>query len=196
MKAKRILLAVAAMTVAATPIFASAATGTANTAINATINDVISISATGTVTLSLTPTAGGVVSSGSDTVTVSTNKTNGYNLTVKDADTVTSLTSAGNTIAAHAGTTASPTALANNTWGFAVAGLGTFDASYAAETNNGSSATKWAGMPASSGTAATLKTTATTASADTTTVWYAVKATSAQPNGSYTNTVTYTATTN
>lgn len=196
MKAKRILLTVAAMAIATTPVLASAATGTANTTINATINDVISISAVGTVTLNLTPTSGGVVSSGSDTITVSTNKTNGYNLTVKDADASTALTSGGNTIAAHTGTTGSPTALGNNSWGFAVAGLGTFDASYTAETNNGSSTSKWAGMPASSGTAATLKTTATTASNDTTTVWYAVKATSSQPNGAYTNTVTYTATTN
>lgn len=41
-----------------------------------------------------------------------------------------------------------------------------------------------------------LKTTASSATDDITTVWYGVKATSAQPNGAYSDTVTYTATTN
>ncbi len=104
--------------------------------------------------------------------------------------------SGGNTIAPHAGTQASPTALANNTWGYRVVNTGGFGATaYSAETNNGSSSSTWAGVPAT-GSANTLKTTATTASADVTTVWYAVKATSAQPSGTYSDVVTYTATTN
>jgi hypothetical protein len=154
-----------------------------------------------TVALSLTPTGSGVVTSASDTVTVNTNNTTGYNLTVADSDATTTLASGGNTFAAHSGTKAAPTALANNTWGFAVAtgttGIGTngFDASYSAETNATSSATKWAGMPAS-GSPVLLKSTTTTATNDTTSVWYAAKATTAQPSGTYTDTVTYTATTN
>ena len=195
MKTSRIALTIAALGVAVMPVAASAATQTANTTINATVNPVISVTTPATVTLNLTPTSGGVVSSASDTVTVNTNNTTGYVLTLKDSDTTTSLTSGSNTIAAHTGTPAAPTALANNTWGFAIAGA-PFDATYSAETNNGSSTSKWAGVPASSGTAATLKTTATTATNDTTTVWYAVKANSSQPNGTYTDTVVYTATTN
>lgn len=195
------LMSVASLVVAASPIVASAASNTANTTINATIADVISISSGPSVSLSLTPTAGGVVSSASDTVTVSTNKTNGYNLSVADSDATTTLASGGNSFAAHSGTKTAPTALANNTWGFAVAtgttGIGTngFDASYSAETNNVSSTSKWAGMPAS-GSGMMIKTTAAPATNDTTTVWYAAKATSSQPNGVYTDTVTYTATTN
>ncbi len=201
MKIKRIIPAVAAMAVIVTPVVGSAASDDADTTINATINEVISISTSSTVTLNLTPTSGGVVSSGSDTVTVSTNRTTGYNLAVNDSDATTTLASGGNDLTAHSGTKTSPTALTNGTWGFAVAtgttGIGTngFDASYSTETNNGSSTSKWAGMPAS-GSPMMIKTTAAAASNDTTTVWYAAKANASQPNGTYTGTVTYTATTN
>lgn len=188
--------------VSSSPIIASAAvSSTANTTINASVADVISITTGSTVALSLTPTAGGVVSSSSDSVIVNTNRTAGYNLSIADSDATTTLASGGNSFAAHTGTKTAPTALANNTWGFAVAtgttGIGTngFDASYAQETNATSSATKWAGMPAS-GSPVMLKTTAAVATNDTTTVWFAAKATASQPGGTYTDTVTYTATTN
>lgn len=179
---------------AASPFIASAAVDTKNTTINATVNPVISMTTSSTVAIALTPTAGGVVSSASDTVSVSTNKANGYNLQLADSDATTTLANGGNTLAAHAGTFAVPTALAVNTWGYAVAG-GSFDATYTAENSATSSATKWAGVPAT-GSPVTLKTTATTATNDTTTVWYGVKVDTSKPTGVYTDTVTYTATTN
>jgi hypothetical protein len=178
-----------------TPVVASAASSTANTTINATIASTISISSGTTVAIALTPTAGGVVSSASDAVSVSTNNVLGYTLSFSDSDTVTNMVSGANTIGAHTGTQAAPTALAVNKWGYAVGGVGAFDATYATETNSGASTSKWAGVP-SSAAPNTLKTTATTATADTTTVWYGVKANSSQPNGVYTDQVTYTATTN
>ncbi len=179
---------------AVSPAIASAATQSVNTTITASIAAVISVSSGGSVNIAVTPTAGGALSSASDTVTVSTNATTGYTLSMSDSDTVTNLVSGGNTIGAHAGTYAVPTVLATNKWGYAVAG-GNFSGSYSAETNNGSSTTTWAGVP-SSATPQSLKTTATTATNDTTTVWYAVRATSSQPSGSYVDTVTYTAVTN
>ena len=181
------------LAVLVSPAIASAATESANTTINATLGSAISITSSGTVTINVTPTASGSLSSASDTVTVSTNNTAGYDLTLADSDASTDLVSGGNNIAAHAGTYASPTALVNNRWGYAVAG-GSFDASYSAETNAASSTSKWAGVPAT-GSAQNLKSTATTASAEVTTVWYAVKANSTQPSGTYTDSVTYTATT-
>ena len=192
---------IATVALVLSPAIASAASNTANTTISATVSAVISISTGTTVSLSLTPTSGGVVTSNSDTVTVSTNNTAGYNLGVADSDATTTLASGGNNFAASSGTKTSPVALSNGTWGFAVAtgttGIGTngFDASYSTETNNGSSTSVWAGMPAS-GSPIMIKTTASTATNDTTTVWYAAKANSSQPNGTYTGTVTYTATTN
>lgn len=186
---------------AASPFVVSAAVDTQNTTINATINAVISMTTSGTVAISLTPTGSGVVSSASDTVTVNTNNAAGYNLQLADSDATTTLVDGGNTIAAHAGTKTTPTALATNTWGVAVpngtTGIGTngFDASYSVEANSTSSTSKWAGVPAS-GSPMLLKSTASTASNDTTTVWYAVKVDTAKPTGTYSDTVTYTATTN
>ena len=187
---------VGAATLTFLPLTASAASGSANTTINATIGSSISITTSSTVAISLTPTAGGVVSSNSDAVTVNTNNATGYFLELADSDASTNLVSGANTIAAHSGTFASPTVLANNTWGYRTDGLGGFGAGpTSAETNNASSSTTWAGVPAS-GSPQTLRTTSSTATNDVTTVWYGVKATSSKPNGIYTDTVTYTATTN
>lgn len=196
MKIKQVVPVFAAFAVLAMPVVASAAVNSANTTINATVNEVISITTTSPVAISLTPTAGGVVSSSSDTVTVATNRTTGYNLTLADSDATTTLVSGGNTFAAHAGTFAAPTALANNTWGYRIVNVGGFGATaYTLETNNGTSTSTWAGVPANA-SPTTVKTTAAATAGDVTTVFYGAKATSAQPNGTYTDTVTYTATTN
>ena len=181
---------------ASTPVIASAASNSSTTTVSATVTAVISISTSTTVNISLTPTSGGVVSSASDSVSVSTNNTAGYNLTLADSDATTSLTSGGNTITAHSGTFASPTALTAGKWGYRIVGAGGFTAgAYSGETNQGSSTSTWAGVPAT-GSAVTVKSTASTATNDTTTVWYGVKVDSSQPTGTYSDTVTYTATTN
>jgi hypothetical protein len=188
-------LAVAAVLVS--PVIASAAINTtANTTINATVGSAISMTTSGTVTIGVTPGASAAATSASDTVTVATNSSNGYTLTLADADATTGLTSGGNTITAHAGTWASPTTLATNKWGYRVDGAGTFGAGpTSAQTNQANLSGTWAGMPAT-GSAQTLKTTGTTAAADVTTVWYGVKVDASQPNGVYSDSVTYTATTN
>lgn len=189
-------LALTALGTAALPVVASAATQTANTTINANIGSAISVTTSTTIAINATPTAGGVVSSVSDTVTVNTNNGTGYTLTLADADTNTNLVSGSDTIAAHSGTFAAPTALANGTWGYRIVGAGGFGGTaYSAESNNGSSTSTWAGVP-SSAAPTTIKTTASAAANDTTTVWYGTRVSSAQPNGTYTDTVTYTATTN
>lgn len=184
-----------AVAVVLSPVAASAVSNSANTTVSATVNDVISISTSSTVSFTITPTSGGAVSSNSDTVTVSTNKAAGYTLTLADTDATSNLVSGSDTFTPHAGTQVSPTALANGKWGYAVASVGGFDASYSAETSNNSSTSKWAGVPVT-GSPNTLKTTSSTATNDTTTVWYAAKANTSQPSGTYTDSVTYTATTN
>lgn len=195
MKWRRIAVIGITTFVVFSPITASAATTSANTVINVTVAQVISMSTATPVSIGITPTPGGVVSSSSDTVTVNTNSSTGWTLTVVDADANTNLVSGANSMAAHSGTQASPTVLANNTWGYRVDGIGGFGAGpTSAETNNASSTTTWAGMPAS-GSPNTIKTSSTTATNDTTTVWYGVRTTSSQPSGVYTDTVTYTATT-
>lgn len=189
-------LAMSVFGLAVTPVVASAATQSASTTINTNIGAAISMTTSATVTIGVTPTAGGVVSSASDTVTVNTNGTAGYTLTLSSTDTDTNLVSGSNTIPAHTGSLASPTALANNTWGYRIVGAGGFGAgAYTGEANQGASTSTWAGV-ASSASPATIKTTSSVASNDTTTIWYGVKATSSQPNGAYSDTVTYTATSN
>lgn len=187
------IAAVIGVTALALAPFAASAIDT-NTTVNAVINSTISMTSSGTVTLNVLPVSGGAQTSASDTVSVSTNHAAGYNLSLANNDANTALVNGAATLTAHTGTFAAPTALANNTWGYAVAG-GAFDASYAVLTNATGSATKWAGVPASA-SPQILKTTATTASGDSTTVWYAAKVDTSKANGTYTDTVVYTATTN
>ena len=185
--------------IALAPVAASAAANSANTTVNAVIASTISITTSGTVTLNITPVSGGAQTSASDTVTVNTNHSAGYNLAVKDADANLNLVNGGNTIAASSNTFAAGAALANNTWGWAVpsgtTGIGTnnFDASYSVITNAASSTSKWTGITASD---QVFKTTAAVETNDVTTVWYSAKADTSKPNGTYADTVTYTATTN
>lgn len=189
-------LAVVAALISPVIASATATPTTQSTTINATVGSAISMTTSGTVTIGVTPGASAAATSASDTVTVATNSTNGYTLTLADADATTGLTSGGNTIGAHTGTWASPSTLATNKWGYRVDGAGTFGAGpTSAQTNQANLSGTWAGMPAT-GSAQTLKTTSATASADVTTVWYGVKVDATQPNGVYTDSVTYTATTN
>lgn len=188
---------VAVFAVIIAPVAASAATATTSTTINATLGSTISMTTSGTVAIGVTPTASGAMSSNSDTVTVATNNSAGYVLTFSNNDTTTNLVSGANTFTADAGTQAVPTStLTNNRWGYRVDSVGGFGVgATTAETNVASSAFSWAGVP-SSAAPNTLKTTATTATADVTTVWYGVKADTTKPSGVYSDSVTYTATTN
>ena len=177
------------------PVAASAVSSPATTTINATIGSVISMTTSGTVALAVTPTGSGAATSASDSVSVSTNNTLGYTLTLADSDATTTLVNGGNTIPAGAGTFATPVTLANNTWGYRVDNVGAFGTGpTSAQSNQASLSGSWAGVPAT-GSAHTLKSTSTTATNDATTVWYGVKADTTNPNGVYTDAVTYTATT-
>lgn len=186
---------VAALALVAVPTAGIFAQATDTTDVNALIGSTISLTSGGTVNLNITPVVGGSQTSASDTVTVSTNDSGGYFLTLQNDDANTSLENGANTITAHSGTFGTPTALANNTWGYAVAG-GAFDPSYNAINNAPTSTTLWAGVPAN-GSAVTLKTTAGPAvPSDVTTVWYSAKADTTKPDGTYNDTVIYTATAN
>lgn len=188
-------LVTASLAIVALPLVAYAATDNKSTTVTATLGSTISMTTSGSVALNVTPVTGGSQTSASDTVTVATNNSTGYTLTLADSDATTSLTKGSDTIAAHTGTQASPSALANNSWGYRVDGIGGFNTGGAVENNVSSSSITYAGVPAS-GSPNTIKTTASTAAGDTTTVWYAVKADTSKPNGAYADTVSYTATTN
>lgn len=184
------------------PLAAGAASSTATTTVNATINSTITVTSSGTVNLPITPTTTGSQTTASDTVSVSTNNTTGYQLRISDSDTTTTLANGGNTITAHTGTYAAPTALAANTWGYRVDVTGNIGASSgfgagptSASTDQAANTSLFAGVP-SSATPQTIRTTSSTAASEVTTVWYSAEATTARPNGTYTGQVTYTAITN
>ena len=190
----RTALGVGALGLALLPVASYAATAsTSNIQISAAIGSAISINTPTAVAVSLTPTSGGPVSIGSHTVTVSTNNGSGYNLTLKDSDATLTLASGGNSIAASAGTFAAPVALAMNTYGYAITGA-PFAGSYTVANDVAYDSGKlFAGITASN---VQLKSTSSTASNDNTVVYWGVRADSTKPNGTYTNNVVYTATTN
>lgn len=168
-----------------------------DTTVSATIGSSISVTSGGggTVSMTLVPAVGGVISSNSETITVATNYATGYTLKLADKDATTTLVNGANNIAVSANTTAAPATLAVNTWGFGVAALGSFSASYSTENSvlTASSTSKWAGMPAS-GAGFQIKNNAAATAGDTVTVWYAANADTSKATGAYTDIVTYTAT--
>lgn len=181
--------------VVALPTVAGAAA--TSTTVNSAISSVISVfTSNGTVSVNVTPTGSGAQTIASDTLTVSTNDSLGYTLQIADTNATTTLTSGGDTIAASSGTQASPVAQVVNTWGYRIDGVGGFGAGPTSGVNSAAiGSLTFAGVP-SSASPNTIKTTATTASNDTTTVWYAVAANTSQPTGTYSDGVTYTATAN
>jgi hypothetical protein len=196
-KSQHIAVAVA-MLVGVIGLPTAAGAATTSTTINSAISSVISVfTSNGTVTANVTPTGAGAQTIASDTLTVSTNDSLGYTLQIADTDATTTLTSGANTIAASPGTQAVPLAQAANAWGYRVDSVGGFGAGPTSGQNSAaiSGTIKFAGMPANS-SPNTLKATATTASNDTTTVWYGVTANTTQPTGTYSDSVTYTATAN
>jgi hypothetical protein len=170
---------------------------TQNTTISSVISPVVSVFTTsGTVNVNVTPTGSGAQTIASDTVTISTNDTNGYTLQLAESSATTTLDYSTYTIPASAGTQTTPVVMAVNTWGYRVDSLGGFGAGPTSPASSAaiSGTIKFAGIPvpASPNTLVTAPGTATNA---TTTVWYGVAVNTSQASGTYTNTVTYTVTT-
>ena len=190
---KRISIGLIAVGLAAVPFIAQAAT----TTVSSTLGSVISVASGVNVSINATPTAGGVQTIGSDTVTVSTNDAAGYTLKLAETTASSTLTNGSNTIPASSGTLASPVAESVNTWGYRVDGIGGFGSGPTTSASSAaiSGSIKFAEVPATA-SPDTIKTTSTTATNDTTTVWYGVAVNTSIPSGSYTNSVTYTAVAN
>jgi hypothetical protein len=178
-----------------TPAIASASTAT--TTISSVIGAGINLlTTTGTVDISAVPNGSGVQTTAKDTVTVSTNDSAGYTLVLAETTADSALKSGSNSIGATTGTKASPTALVAGKWGYRVDGLGTFGSGPTSVLNSAAIGTvTYAAVPATA-SPDQLKATSSTASNDTTDVWYSVAVDTSTPSGTYTNSVTYTATAN
>lgn len=195
MFSKRFLIGLTSLGIMAVPVLASA--DTTNSTVQVTVSGVISAFTTsGTVTLGgLTPDATGTQSANKDVVTVNTNSTNGYTLTLKDADTNYNLVSGSNNFTPTSGTPAAPATLSNGNWGWRVDSLAGFGAGPTGVLNNGSpSSLTYAAIPTTA-SPYTIKTTSAIGSSSVD-VWYSARANNTQPTGTYTNIVTYTATAN
>ena len=189
------IFGLSALSVLVLPVAASAITAT--TTISSQVGSVISLLTTSsTVNIDTTPNGAGVQTMASDTVTVSTNDSAGYALKLGETTASSTLTSGSNTIAASTGSFSTPVVMAVNTWGYRVDNVGGFLAGPTTATSNTAIGTaKFAKVPATA-SPDTLKTTATTATNDVTTVWYGVATNTSTASGTYTNSVTYTATAN
>lgn len=175
----------------------AATTQSANTIINGLIGSTITVSSTGTVSMNLSPTGSSVTSIGKDTVTVNSNDVDGYNLTLNvNSATDDKLTNsaASSTIDSTSGTYAAPAVLALNSWGYRVDGLGTFGAGSTAVVDSVASSPLFFAKVPLSASPQNIRSTTTTATNSTTDVYYGIKVDASKPNGTYTNTVVYTAT--
>lgn len=158
----------------------------------------ITLATNGAVSLDITPTPSGRCTTQSDSVLVTTDNSSGYTLTISSSTENTNLLNGSETIAASSATVISPTALANNRWGFRVDGQAGFGSGpTTAATNATPSGLTYAGIVPSTSTAATLKVTDAPATpSDATTVWYSVCADTDTVSGSYGAEAMYTAVTN
>jgi hypothetical protein len=211
---RRRLLGLATAGLMMAPIFASSVTQ----AVGTTVQSVVSGSITAfsntnpaTTSIDVSSVAGVKQSINKDTVSISTNNATGYTLKLADADTSNAMCitpgGACTGIPATAATSAAPAFMSTaNQWGYHIddgttlwcstatlcaSGLGLPVTSAAA-----SATLKFAQVPLSSGTADTLKITATTASSDTTPVYYGINVDPTQASGTYKDNVVYTATVN
>ena len=158
----------------------------------------ITLSSGGTTTLNVAPTPAGKCTVQSDTASVLTDSTVGYNLTMTTSTTNNAMTSGSGSISAASGTAASPATLAMNRWGYRVDSLSGFGAGPTSSQNNGSiPSVSFAGVPPSNLAGTLVASSSGPANpAAATTVWYGLCADSSQPAGNYSVTVTYTAVTN
>jgi hypothetical protein len=159
----------------------------------------LSIASTGNVAVNLDPTVGRVFAISGDSVTVSTNSPSGYNLYISSNTSDNKMTLRGDelsddAIVAASGTSGEPAALVTTdsfpgVWGYAVAGLGNFDAAYSV--TNPSTSSKFAATPTKD-SEALIHSHSGVATNDTTDVYYGFKVSRELTAGSYESTILYT----
>lgn len=158
----------------------------------------ITLTTSGTVNLNSIPTTSGRYTTASDSVTVTTDSTTGYTLSLQNQSaTEGALVKGSDNIPAHGATAASPTTLGLNTWGFRVDGQAGFGAGpTTAVTDQPSMSLTFAGVPLN-GSPVIIKnnTTGGASAGELTSVWYGIQVDNSKPSGTYSSTVVYTATT-
>jgi len=160
----------------------------------------ITMVTSGTVSADITPVGGSTrCTVSSDTVTVTSGASSGYTVKLSNMYYDNLLEGPGSgpsaRIFATSGTSASPSTLTANTWGFRVDGIGGFGAGPTSSLSSGAiPSLKFASVPSSMETPELIRTTnvADTGTVNTL-VWYGVCANTSVVSGAYTGYVTYTA---
>jgi hypothetical protein len=158
----------------------------------------ITLTDTGVPTLTVVPTPTGVCSVQSDTVSVLTDSTTGYSLTMTTSSINNAMQGTSTSLATSSGTSSAPTTLAVNTWGYRVDGLASFGTGPTTTQSSGSTpSVTFAGVPASNQSPTQVAYSSSPANpAQNTKVWYGVCANASIPVDTYSATVVYTAVTN
>ncbi len=157
----------------------------------------LSLSTNSNIIADLDPVAGKPLAITKDVVKGTTTSPSGYKLYISTESTSTDMSlSGGNSsskkIKATSGTYSAPTSLnagSTGVWGYAVAGLGSFDSAY--NTTSPSSASKFAAIPAKD-SEQLIHTHSGTANNDATEVFYGIKVSNSLPSGAYKATILYT----
>lgn len=158
----------------------------------------ITLTSGGTTNVNVAPTTTGKCTVQSDTPSVLTDSSTGYSLTMTTSTTNNAMTGSSGSISASSGTSAAPTTLAMNTWGYRVDSVAGFGAGPTSAQSSGSvPGVSFAGVPPSNLAGTIVASSSGVANpAVSTTVWYGVCANSSVAAGSYSVVVTYTAVTN
>lgn len=158
----------------------------------------ITLTDTGVPTLTVVPTPTGACSVQSDTVSVLTDSTTGYSLTMTTSTTNNAMQGTSTNLATASGTAGAPATLAVNTWGYRVDGLASFGTGPTTAQNSDSvPSVTFAGVPASNQSSTQVAYSNSPANpAQDTKVWYGVCANASIPVDTYSVTVIYTAVTN
>ena len=162
---------------------------------NAIIDDEydLNLDVSGEVNMDLAPTKEGALAIVSDTVKGTTNSPSGYKLYFSSNNDTADIAGHYGTIRATSGTYESPSTLQLTdaqpaVWGYAVAGLNNFDANYSVASPSDDA--KFAAMPVA-GSEQLIHTHTSTATDDTTEIYYGVKANLGIPAGDYQTAVRY-----
>jgi hypothetical protein len=158
----------------------------------------ITLSDSGLPSMAVVPTLSGKCTVKSDVVSVLTDSTTGYSLTMTTSTTNNAMLGPGSSITTSGGTTSAPVALAMNTWGYRVDGLGAFGAGPTSSQDSANvPSVAFAGVPTSVQAPTLVASSLGPANpAANTTTWFGVCANAGIPAGTYSTTILYTAVTN
>lgn len=157
----------------------------------------ISLTSNSTVSLAISPSTSSSCTVQQDSVSVKTDASNGYTLSLMDTDNDAALTASSYKIFPVAGTPALPHALTANTWGYRVDAQAGFGATQTVATSNAAPTTQpYAPVPTNGSPAVLIATAVPSDPATNTAVWYGACVTSSLPSGTYTDQVLYTAVVN